>query len=66
MNNQIKKILFGKIQVRVLKDLIVVDNAVWTENDTIYKARDRKFKGPAFIHKILESKVVGTVNKKKF
>jgi len=61
-----KNILFGKIKVKVGKDLHVVENAVWTEGESIYKGREKKYKEPALIIKVIESKIVGHVNKKKF
>ncbi len=56
-------ILFGTIKVRVGKQLIDVEKAVWTEGDSIYKAREQKFKETAYIVNVIESKVVGQVNK---
>lgn len=53
-NNRLN-IMFGRIQVRDSKNKVkTIDNAVFTENATIYKRMP--------ILKVIEVKVVGTTN----
>jgi hypothetical protein len=56
------KIFYGKIQIRIGKELKTIDKAVWKEGDSKYEPHKNNFKQPAYIFRIIECTQVGTTN----